>query len=188
MAHKGIWLPTTPPQGGCHGGWPRVAAFVFLDCVSVSAVTGCLFCGVRGVGVGAWPVAGQVREAGHEQPHLPALLLPGTTSCCGCPPSASSLPWAWPGRGANDLAGTSPHLDPLGQGRLTWAQPWFPDRWVLCSPLPHSSPGRWMGGCCGREGCGAELGPPSSPRQWMPTAGQKGGSKEWGISLFRARK
>ena len=155
-----------------------MGAFVFPDCVSVSAVTGCLFCGVRGVGVGAWPVAGQVREAGHEQPHLPALLLPGTTSYCGCPPSASSLPWAWPGRGANDLAGTSPHLDPLGQGRLTWAQAWVPDRWVLCSPPPPAKhltremagvgwgggwvlrPGRGPG-----RGRGAELGPPSSPRQ-----------------------
>ena len=140
-----------------------MGAFVFPDCVSVSAVTGCLFCGVRGVGVGAWPVAGQVREAGHEQPHLPALLLPGTTSYCGCPPSASSLPWAWPGRGANDLAGTSPHLDPLGQGRLTWAQAWVPDRWVLCSPhpppprkTPHQGDGGggvgWGLGAAAREG------------------------------------
>lgn len=152
---NGLQRHLAAPQGGSRGGWPSVGAFVFPDCVSVSAVTGCLFCGVRGVGVGAWPVAGQVREAGHEQPHLPVLLLPGTTSYCGCPPSASSLPWAWPGRGANDLAGTSPHLDPLGQGRLTWAQAWVPDRWVLCSPLPHSSPGRWRrrgGVAAAREG------------------------------------
>lgn len=116
---KAFVAPECGCQGDSHDGWPPVGAFVRRDWVSVSAVTGRLFCGVRGVGVGAQPVAGHVREAGHEQPHLPALLLPGTTSCCGRLPTASSLPWAWPGRGANDLAGTSPHLDPLGQGWLT---------------------------------------------------------------------
>lgn len=146
------------PQGGRHGGWPGVGVSVCHDWVSVSAVTGCLFCGVRGVGVGAWPVAGQVREAGHEQPHLPVRLLPGTTSCYGCPPSASSLPWAWPGRGANDLAGPSPHLDPLGLGRLTWGTGRAPSGVVLCQ-LPSLTPHQGAGGC-GKGGGRGEIGPP----------------------------
>lgn len=181
MAYKGIWLP------------PRVAAVagpVWVPLCSLTvclfpAVTGCLFCGVRGVGVGAWPVAGQVREAGHEQPHLPVLtparcqislprlpairLLLGLARPGGNTPMAPPLTWTHCGPGlpghrhGSQIGGCSAHP----------------------SPTPYSGDGRGGAGLLrpGR-GRGAELGPPSSPRQWMPTAGQKGGQRNGEFLCF----
>lgn len=85
---------------------PVVGAFVRCDWVSVSGVTERLFCGVRGVGVGARPVAGRYVRLGTNS-------LTHQSYSCQVQPAASDQclpPPPFPGHGQ---AG----------GQMTWRAP-----------------------------------------------------------------
>lgn len=85
---------------------PVVGAFVHSDWVSVSAVTKRLFCGVRGVGVGARPVAGRYVRLGTNS-------LTHQSCSCQVRPAASDKclpPPPFPGHGQ-------------ARGQMTWLAP-----------------------------------------------------------------
>lgn len=87
---------------------------MFPDCKVQLAVSWVLVLWGEGVGWGHGLWLGKY-EAGHEQPHLPVLLLPGTTSyiVAARHPPPPSLGLARPG--AMTYAGTS-SLGPTGAG------------------------------------------------------------------------
>lgn len=127
-------------QGGCQGG-SHDGRVVW---VPLCAVTGYLFlqslgaCSVGwgvgwGWGHGLW-LGMYVKLGMNRLTHqlYSCQVQPAAVTACRPPPPFL----AGPGLGANDSAGISPCLDPLGKAGSPGAQPGLPGRRVLCQLLP----------------------------------------------------
>lgn len=126
--------------GGClprgwQPGWPAPFRVWAVQSVCVCSHQALVLGRVRGAGV-----AGKVREAGHEQPHPPAPLLPGTNQLLrDCP-----LPPPFPGHGQEVGGVGEKHLstlEPTGAGQLTWVT----GRSVCSANFPSPFSGRGRG-------------------------------------------